>query len=380
MQKLCQICGADAHGLHFGAISCRACSAFFRRALLSKKLRKTCKNENLCTDFSGLKTPACKICRMRKCIKMGMKPQTLQKVSRSVEIFVGRPNMVLFTTNTIKKRNYVDVKNLVAAAFEILKFGAPTPLSNNLSQLERMSLEVTYSTGKCQKLDTICKNSFSEVWKFDFLTAAKWLTQLEEFTMLPMKIQMQLLQAIWSVFGRIYKSGKTVELRKTQGENSRTMNLSDKHYVEMENTKIDMSWLSPYPFEQIMAFFCAGSDACETHMMIEDIAKMELSEIELTYMTAQLCFQYAETRFAGTELSGICDRFLKILANDLHEYYMSDTFGNRNYASRIMKMMKINQHLQRAIRLQREKTLIAHTFDIFIADFSHPEMFVDSGC
>ncbi|ULT87914.1 hypothetical protein L3Y34_007236 [Caenorhabditis briggsae] len=328
MQKLCQICGADAHGLHFGAISCRACSAFFRRALLSKKLRKTCKNENLCTDFSGLKTPACKICRMRKCIKMGMKPQTLQKVSRSVEIFVGRPNMVLFTTNTIKKRNYVDVKNLVAAAFEILKFGAPTPLSNNLSQLERMSLEVTYSTGKCQKLDTICKNSFSEVWKFDFLTAAKWLTQLEEFTMLPMKIQMQLLQAIWSVFGRIYKSGKTVELRKTQGENSRTMNLSDKHYVEMENTKIDMSWLSPYPFEQIMAFFCAGSDA----------------------------------------------------SNDLHEYYMSDTFGNRNYASRIMKMMKINQHLQRAIRLQREKTLIAHTFDIFIADFSHPEMFVDSGC
>lgn len=339
----------------------------------------------MCTDFSGETTPACKSCRMKRCLKYGMKPQNLQissssKLPQSLEILVGRPTMVLFTTNTVKKRNFIDVKNLISEGYQILKFGGPTPLSNNLSQLERMALEISYSTKKCKKLDLVCQNSFSKIWQFDFLTAAKWLTQMEEFTVLPITIQMQLLQATWHVFGRSSKSGKTVEMRKSQEQNSKAFSLSDEFYIEMEHTKIDMSWLSPYPLEQITGFMCDNTDQCEIHKHVETIAKLEITEIELTYMTAQLCFQYAESRFAGTELAGICDRFQKILADDLHDYYMRDTYRTRNYAPRLAQMMRVNQGIQRAIRQQRDKTLMAHTFDIFIADYSHPEMFVDVGC
>ncbi|EFP00046.1 hypothetical protein CRE_19034 [Caenorhabditis remanei] len=323
---------------------------------------------------------------MKLCMKVGMKSQSLQiqqrfNINKSFEIFVGRPNLILFTTNSIKKRNYIDVKNLVSEAYGILKIGAPTPFSKNLSQLEKMAVEISYSTGKCTKLEVISQNSFSKVWQFDFFSAAKWLTHLEEFTVLPIAVQqMQFLQSIWHVFGRIYKTGKSAELRKKQANDSKILNISDQYYLEMEKTEFDMSWLSPYPFDQVKLFLFGGEVDCNADELIGAILKLDLSQIEICYMTAQLCFQYAETRFAGTNFSGIGDRLLAVLDNDLHQYYMTRPDRNRNYAWRLAQMLKMNQSIQRMIRLQREKSVIAHTFDIFIADFSHPEMFIDTGC
>ena len=62
---------------------------------------------------------------------------------------------------------------------------------------------------------------------------------------------MQFLQSIWHVFGRIYKTGKSAELRKKQANDSKILNISDQYYLEMEKTEFDMSWLSPYPFDQV---------------------------------------------------------------------------------------------------------------------------------
>lgn len=68
--KKCQICENPAHGKHFGAITCRACAAFFRRFGISKKF-KPCKLENKCT-FRKNGYFSCKKCRMQRCLQFGM--------------------------------------------------------------------------------------------------------------------------------------------------------------------------------------------------------------------------------------------------------------------------------------------------------------------
>ncbi|UMM33701.1 hypothetical protein L5515_007078 [Caenorhabditis briggsae] len=97
-------------------------------------------------------------------------------------------------------------------------------------------------------------------------------------------------------------------------------------------------------------------------------------------MMAQLCFEYAENRFSGTEIAGICERFQEVLADDIHKYYTRGSWKDKNYAGRLAQILKINREIQRTIRQLRDKTHVARTLDILTVDFSHPEMFIDSGC
>ncbi|ULT87753.1 hypothetical protein L3Y34_007135 [Caenorhabditis briggsae] len=99
MQKYCEICKLPAHGSHFGAVTCRACAAFFRRAILAKRIRKSCKLNNNCSDFRGIKIPPCKSCRMRKCVQAGMSSNNLQiqklenNIPQTFEIWMIRNSM-----------------------------------------------------------------------------------------------------------------------------------------------------------------------------------------------------------------------------------------------------------------------------------------------
>ncbi|EFO99490.1 CRE-NHR-71 protein [Caenorhabditis remanei] len=72
----CMVCSAPADGLHYGAISCRSCNAFFRRTVV-EKAEYRCKHTNTCViDPDG--RCACRSCRFSKCIEAGMKVSAVQ--------------------------------------------------------------------------------------------------------------------------------------------------------------------------------------------------------------------------------------------------------------------------------------------------------------
>jgi len=73
----CKICGDSASGKHFGAIACRACAAFFRRATVFN-LEFTCKRNNDCALGKEAKAD-CKGCRLVKCKEVGMDARYVQR-------------------------------------------------------------------------------------------------------------------------------------------------------------------------------------------------------------------------------------------------------------------------------------------------------------
>ncbi|XP_066602798.1 uncharacterized protein [Prorops nasuta] len=71
MNQLCRVCGEPAAGFHFGAFTCEGCKSFFGRTYNNLGSISECKNGGVCVINKKNRT-ACKACRLRKCLMVGM--------------------------------------------------------------------------------------------------------------------------------------------------------------------------------------------------------------------------------------------------------------------------------------------------------------------
>ncbi|GMS86269.1 hypothetical protein PENTCL1PPCAC_8444, partial [Pristionchus entomophagus] len=89
--QTCKACGERADGVHFGAVVCAACGAFFRRSVVDQRVYS-------CTGCASGSTPStsrgwlrerderatarmpgiCRYCRFQRCLAVGMKPEEVQ--------------------------------------------------------------------------------------------------------------------------------------------------------------------------------------------------------------------------------------------------------------------------------------------------------------
>jgi len=69
--QLCRVCEEKAAGFHFGAFTCEGCKSFFGRFCNNQTNIPDCKNNYECVIDKRNRT-ACKACRLRKCLAVGM--------------------------------------------------------------------------------------------------------------------------------------------------------------------------------------------------------------------------------------------------------------------------------------------------------------------
>ena len=104
-KKVCAVCAviSDNHHIHYGALVCFSCRAFFRRAHSKvesgssdadgsgvKSPNYVCKKDGKC-DIADKNRKKCQRCRYDKCISVGMDPKQVRNKTRN--LLNCRPNV-----------------------------------------------------------------------------------------------------------------------------------------------------------------------------------------------------------------------------------------------------------------------------------------------
>ncbi|ULT87756.1 hypothetical protein L3Y34_007137 [Caenorhabditis briggsae] len=290
----CEICGQDGQGNHFGVISCRACAAFFRRAADSKWSTMEC----LSKHCDG-KAYHCKPCRLKKCRAVGMSTSNFQhdrdalqlatvsrkrKLPQTVEICLGTPHFVLFCPidpSTVKQvHTYVGMSLLISQAIDIFKFGAVKPLvaKNGLLKLS-YAYNFRNRADGVKKLTKVTQKEVTSFWEYHFLTTAKWLTHFDKFERLDPDLKMEILFAVWHIWGRLDKLVATALYRNNNKDAKSSERLfGNGMMMDTENVKTDSRWMSRLPTEQLR-YFLDGIRGWDLHHLIDEIQKMSSCEV-----------------------------------------------------------------------------------------------------
>jgi len=73
---LCQVCGDNASGYHYNALTCEGCKGFFRRSINKNELPVKCKYGGHC-EMDLFTRRKCPDCRLKKCRAVGMLEECL---------------------------------------------------------------------------------------------------------------------------------------------------------------------------------------------------------------------------------------------------------------------------------------------------------------
>nr|XP_027197062.1 steroid receptor seven-up, isoforms B/C-like [Dermatophagoides pteronyssinus] len=73
----CVVCGDKSSGKHYGQFTCEGCKSFFKRSV-RRNLTYSCRGNRNCPVDQHHRNQ-CQYCRLRKCLKMGMRREAVQR-------------------------------------------------------------------------------------------------------------------------------------------------------------------------------------------------------------------------------------------------------------------------------------------------------------
>ncbi|KAF1752425.1 hypothetical protein GCK72_018980 [Caenorhabditis remanei] len=402
----CQVCGFEGHGYHFGAFTCRACAAFFRRCHLAATTEhRKCRNKySTCVPNRNGKW-FCKKCRFDRCNKLGMSSANIQYDRDIFKIAIQpgslaesevkmkirkdrvqspamndtRPEdaLLIQIVHTIDEEEtlpYIDTSELVEKAISTILTPNVVHSSKRMSDLEKLTKGfVEFQTSQKQEMSEISSLSSTDYMK-DFersmCGSANWLACSDRIQSFDDELKVELLKSVWWIWGRLERMSMTAKMRAEGSCGKKQFLFSPDGFVDYDRMSPEMSCWSKRKFEEMKFFFVPREIFYDD--VIWSIIETDPDDMELTFIVCCICFQVAGKHFGG-QIQEKLEKFQDVLSNDLHEYYMKN--NKRMYLLRLKKLMKIQEQFLKLRNSRLEKYEVAGVFKMFGASFSHPEFF-----
>ncbi|XP_056380912.1 nuclear receptor subfamily 2 group C member 2 isoform X1 [Hyla sarda] len=119
--EYCVVCGDKASGRHYGAVSCEGCKGFFKRSV-RKSLTYSCRSSQDCVINKHHRN-RCQFCRLKKCLEMGMKMESVQSERKPFDIQREKPSNCAASTEKIYIRKDLRSPHIATPTFVTDKEG-----------------------------------------------------------------------------------------------------------------------------------------------------------------------------------------------------------------------------------------------------------------
>ncbi|XP_018322632.1 steroid receptor seven-up, isoforms B/C isoform X2 [Agrilus planipennis] len=178
----CVVCGDKSSGKHYGQFTCEGCKSFFKRSV-RRNLTYSCRGSRNCPIDQHHRNQ-CQYCRLKKCVKMGMRREAVQRgrVPPSQPALPGIPNQFLTGGDS------------VATSLSNHSY-----LSSYISLLLRAEPYPTSRYGQCIQANNIMGiDNICELAARLLFSAVEWARNIPFFPDLQVTDQVALLRLVWS--------------------------------------------------------------------------------------------------------------------------------------------------------------------------------------
>ncbi|XP_033749784.1 nuclear receptor subfamily 2 group F member 1-A-like isoform X4 [Pecten maximus] len=172
----CVVCGDKSSGKHYGQFTCEGCKSFFKRSV-RRNLTYTCRGNRTCPIDQHHRNQ-CQYCRLKKCLKMGMRREAVQRgrIPPTQHPFPGQ--MAFGSGDPLNGHTY---------------------LSSFISMLLRAEPYPTSRYGQCMQTNNIMGiENICELAARLLFSAVEWARNIPFFPDLQVTDQVALLRLSWS--------------------------------------------------------------------------------------------------------------------------------------------------------------------------------------
>ncbi|XP_077388204.1 progesterone receptor-like [Festucalex cinctus] len=194
-RRVCQVCGDDASGCHYGAVTCGSCKVFFKRAAAGKQ-NHLCASRNDCT-IDKLRRKNCASCRLKRCYMSGMslKGRRLKGVGQSTSREEQQPAAAW---------GHVEGRDVIAGAraSQAVVVSIPPTVRSRLSLVTVLQAiePAVVNAGHDPALPDSAASlltSLNELGERQLVTVVRWAKAMPGFRNLHVDDQMTVIQLSW---------------------------------------------------------------------------------------------------------------------------------------------------------------------------------------
>ncbi|TRY66306.1 hypothetical protein DNTS_008067 [Danionella cerebrum] len=183
----CVVCGDKSSGKHYGVFTCEGCKSFFKRSV-RRNLNYTCRSNRDC-QIDQHHRNQCQYCRLKKCFRVGMRKEAVQRGRIPPSHSSLSPSMTLVSGNSgsgvTEFYNGQQVSELIS---QLLR---AEPYPN--SRFSNQQYNQQGGGGSGMGIDSICELAARLLFSI-----IEWARNIPFFPELPVSDQVALLRLSWS--------------------------------------------------------------------------------------------------------------------------------------------------------------------------------------